>query len=74
MTKNCDFNGCGEPVCYLEQNKASNPRFCISHREEFADYVRSDDAQAMVRFWIQSHGGARQLAVEMIKARKREEL
>ena len=64
----CDFYGCTKPICNEDLDLAPpSMRFCQEHHDELVGYVRAENTKAIMRFWVQSHGGAKRMAGEVAK-------
>jgi hypothetical protein len=58
----CDFFGCREPICEADAKLQSGMRFCQTHSDEAAGYIRKGEISDMLSFWIRAQDGADVLA------------
>ena len=67
----CDYEGCNEPVCAEDLQLQTGMQFCQKHSDELETFVTTADAKGILRFWIQSNGGAHNMTVEDSKYYRR---
>ena len=62
----CDFCDCAKPICADDLGLTPPTlRFCQEHHDELGGYIKAENVKAILRFWVQSHGGAKRMADEM---------
>jgi hypothetical protein len=60
--KHCDYYGCNKPLA--PDQPRTGMKFCAEHDAEFAIIARQEpfSPTALLKFWIEAQGGAKQAA------------
>ena len=60
---NCDFFNCNKSA--VTNYKGLN--FCVKHDKECNNYIDTNDYKGLLKFWVNSCGGAKRMVKEKFK-------